>query len=1025
MSVIKNSRGQNRNDITIKRFVANQNIDDNGYKPVEYIGLNGSYLYNGDNLSKWRIDVNSTILMALELAADATGMIFGYSAGLRISMTASAVNWYNGSSLIHTISKPTGVHVFGFIKTSTGVKAFYDGKAVGTEATSVNAGPFVIGGEYNSSSSAASNASSSSSQTYAINVHDITGYLPYVNSGTTTRYIVHWYPTVNSNNPRMYETRCDLAVANSILSPHSGTSGAGSACTYGVQLHDIKTLTGSGYCDLDALIMEDGGVDTAAGWNGIGDASGQADTPSVVTKTSDSSTRNFAFYVGYSGNHIHIPDGYTAESTSRGYALGELIRGRKPKWDIWNDAVKFGFYVDQPIGGVLQMKFNALKIIDVSATSGQAHFSTIDGKAHLEWFDGYNSNSEKSHPAKLEVEDNELRCYIHNGAFSQCLGADTLLGDINGVTDDKCIFMLNETAGGKVTYRPGNLIPWNYTQSELGNYGYYFYGCKIQALQIGDDTEYFSSMQKEDVILCADTLASKGSIYRTGMIDAGFVVGQNKWHLLDILAAAEGNEITMRLKMTLMAQNSDPSSAQFVDCSKLLPTKEVTAKSYFDHYVNDNTTSDYRTIVDTSKVDDIQTYTEGGVTYNVKIGLVAPEPNMGRYLKTRFVETSASGSYGCIYVPFIRCYMDGSGNPVPIMEPNDSSASGYTKYLALVEVYTKEVGLEGTTYQHYICMIKSMNEIKSFYRYSYNGDPNADSPVGDWTSRANMFVGFWGGLPGTWTDANHLEKRHDYANEQSDWVWRKNSGIIYYRATTASYFSNSDECKSLRFITIPWKYLDETVGLPDEATALVHFLPTNTTELFSTLYEGQLQYDTHQKYIMESNFFPAGASSERSRAIWIVSTQMYYDNQYNATGYPIKILFRAYSWYDDGYVLWPNIRKTNKAGTSSHTFFIILYKENGDLDYTGLAGGTADPTKGRVAIATFEIDGSKAAGAVYQDTNEVYSCTLTTNEVLPDDLYFYPWAHETLNSAFQGISIKKNSGSLDAGCLYSIEIEGN
>lgn len=437
---------------------------------------------------------NGVVLIRAKIPTGASGYLMGKRRGdsdsnesnMFIKVENNVVTWnIKGVSYTHALEE--GIHDYGFV----GGYAVYDNKKVlstQTPASGVGYLPaLVIGGCMHYTNSASDGSKTYMSDVYIYRV-DIDCYGTSSPTSTTTPILSRYYPTSAT------QMRDALKLGITPISRAVGTNGSSDITgatdvTYGVQLDDLKYIFGSKYRDLLAIICEDGGVDVR---------SGQDDPDDPYQIVYNTTTHNFAFDL----RHTDYPGGTTTGSESED--RGALKLGRKPLWDIWQDSVAHGFYI-RIVNNALKLVYNIFR---------KANGSITDVK--LEWFDGYDTDPDKTHAPKIVFGSGVTEAYIeyHNGQNFRCSEADLCVpyDSGGGRIDDKCLFYAKNVADLDYHVILGNAIPWNVNQADLGDTtrGVYYYviGGGVALTLFGDTFAITDSIEYDSnnnpVMMCAD-----------------------------------------------------------------------------------------------------------------------------------------------------------------------------------------------------------------------------------------------------------------------------------------------------------------------------------------------------------------------------------------------------------------------------------------------------------------------------------------------------------------------------------------
>lgn len=362
-----------------------------------------------------------------------------------------------------------GWHIIGFLPSGNGVRAVYDAQMFGSELTAQQGKTKVKIGNLSSSISGMRISKVCTSE--------------YLTTSSTMRYTHHYYP-VTYEQPALedeapianltchwYESRVLQGIPTGAV--EEGIA-SGTAAPHGVTIFDLQEATGSQFRDLMAIWTCD---DTPESLDTDADA---ADT---LTKTTGGATetRKFAFSIAdidFDDEDepripIPLPEGWTLADRSSAdrfeyVNMGELICGRQPKWDMWNDSTKrfTSVIADTDNDGISTNLTIRLNIqCDRFTYSG-------NGKVKLEDFIGYSSDRSKSYRPKFELLDGGFTSERHNKVECRC-DETTLIPnyDTSGATvnDQNHIYTYAEKTIGRAKCAIGNLANWDKTLEELSN----------------------------------------------------------------------------------------------------------------------------------------------------------------------------------------------------------------------------------------------------------------------------------------------------------------------------------------------------------------------------------------------------------------------------------------------------------------------------------------------------------------------------------------------------------------------------
>lgn len=596
MSIIKNNKVSYNKDFTIRRLP----------KGVAVTVGNGSYIFKkyvqANNVyfdAPWYLAAGETVYIKAEIEQNAEGYLYGHnksaSSGHSIRKNGSNIEWLNGDAVVASTPWSAGVHIYGFageMSGTIGCKPSYDGEILadtiisgGGKAENARIGGLLEG---TMSSTTDHEYCIHSTGTWAIRIYEVYAY-SYSQYTSQPKYprVYHCYAATSTDGSAIYLV--DTRYALSKASPVNGSAVAGVTRSYsvadfdgegyGIQLSDLREMTGSSYTQLLAILTEDDPLKTLP----------NASDPFVINN------RNFAFKLK------NVPAGATGSLASED---GDLIKGRRPKWYIWNDAIKFGLYVS---GTPKKMRFNIFRDNCGDDISSATHKSRYGSTDLVGVFEGYDTSA--NHEPYINIVDGDLTAHIHNGAFVRCSGLEVLAGKpgyeytkvINGGTqtakdtikDQEAIYMLNTNAGGSIKYCPGNLIPWNYTRTQCEQWlGWLALGCKLKVnLAVGSsEEEYLASEHTVGApYLNADTTDTsiKNQYRSTGFTDS-LDVTKNKWYLLDHFVA---DSLPMKASLTLIGDTGE------IDCGDLLEKKDVSLTAVRDGMIQTGSNK-FRMIVD-------------------------------------------------------------------------------------------------------------------------------------------------------------------------------------------------------------------------------------------------------------------------------------------------------------------------------------------------------------------------------------------------------------------------------------------
>lgn len=304
---------------------------------------------------------------------------------------------------------------------------------------------------------------------------------PGLNNPTYIRDIPHleivrptghdYYPCYNGSTYGVYDK------VNHTFTPKTlyDSTSHGSDQPYGVGIWDLMWATASGYTDLLFLVAADDGTQSYVdaehpAW----DAMTIIETRTPEGGTATQKTISLAFYLSADTplppNKVVVEsiggvDTNVTYSYARGYAPsglnnGELIKGRKPRWNLFADGnpVRTHEYA-YPIG--------------VDTYAYKLRYAIFNGTDDiLKKWHGYNSN--QAHVPFSEFSSDSWPIEFHNGVFVQCQHSAKLVTALS--YDNHCIFLYNETVSNmpELHIGLGNLINWDSTIGNQDKVNFYF-----------------------------------------------------------------------------------------------------------------------------------------------------------------------------------------------------------------------------------------------------------------------------------------------------------------------------------------------------------------------------------------------------------------------------------------------------------------------------------------------------------------------------------------------------------------------
>ena len=612
MAIVKNTQNSDT-ALTLRVFRKNTNILSiipnagqyvSAIYPKYYLQLNNDALgdYSGVGMMPriWGFRAGDGFIIRAEISSDAEGPFWGCmvnGVGLTIGKDGSYIVWYANGDEIAFVPFETGIHDYGFtgfeVSGTKYSQPYYDGDVV-PDSSPYNFNEIfyitLLGGIYVGESVSPVCIHGTN---YGIRIYDA---IADTSEGPWHLYPFNELDTTSGGG--MFETRnsaggdrCKRTTAGSAAGGTSSVSVGefpSDISGIGIQLpEDLRAITGSGYFDLLPLIFEDGGLDTLVGWN-----STLADTnPSKVSETNQPD-EYFAFFIGLSSNqtNIPLPDGCTAtKAGSTSYSIGELIKGRKPKWNIWTDQIRFGKYAVTLGSGAQKVYFNIF----------YDNYGVNQGKFDLSLIEGYNTAT--YHAPKIGMSGT-LNFEYHNGYCCRITESLLLIGGTTA-TDRASVFMFNRESGGLGNVKLGNLPLWNYTEAEQ-NEGAQTGLANLQACGAGlritcqgaSGVEEIALMCKsvkdtgdmdgnDPIPFCTGSSSATKAMFRDNGFDCTSIISDKSIEFMrDLLYAYTTRTVWAELIMTKNTDDTPSENAQ-IDCTNLVPKEESTANGIFDSNV--------------------------------------------------------------------------------------------------------------------------------------------------------------------------------------------------------------------------------------------------------------------------------------------------------------------------------------------------------------------------------------------------------------------------------------------------------
>lgn len=566
MSIIRNDYDVTKGHFSIKCLSALDGSDIYKYVHLENCGFKPDYYSNS----------GFYFMMRCELPESANGYLMGIKGSgssvntFYIKIENKVITWVVGADS-YTHAWEPGVHDIGWADG----KPVYDNALVNVTAVAhsgVHTLKMAICGV---------NDYGTFSYINSINLYrvNITVYSTSSPTEQSQSYLEAYYPTPTLRNAMKYPELL-LNVQHNTGATYDYSASADKV-TYGVQLDDLRFITGSGYADLFALLAED----NTAG------ADPDADGPSVASKTGES--HNFAFYLGDSSDHIPFPDTYAiSKQGATGYEKGELISGRHPKWSIWNDCIRFGKHGVQPtVGGLTYLKFNIFK----------KNTGVNTNRVFLENFENYDTS--KNYTPGFQWSGN-VEMEFHNGMMCKLSPDNLIVGGIYSPYKALLIYSPSFATGGDIgSIRLGNLPLWNYSVAEqdaepaLDMIRSYGGGLIIRAkdyqssqgydiigtIMAFTDEKYTKDGQQWPKPLSSDTVNKS---IKTDEIDgSGYFFDDSSTDYMRILLQTKGQQklkMDLCLMKTVTRNGVNINEGDIIDCSAFIPAKEGLLKAILD-----------------------------------------------------------------------------------------------------------------------------------------------------------------------------------------------------------------------------------------------------------------------------------------------------------------------------------------------------------------------------------------------------------------------------------------------------------
>ena len=963
MPIFKNSLDVYNTAVTIKRTpkdVAVTRYRDNWYFRY-YRQMNNRAIK-----MRWYHGLGESVIIRCEIEANAEGYIYGNTSGANIFVykngSTHKIQWRNGTTVLKEIDCDDKRHEIGFmgvipdLGSFSGRKMypFYDGTTYTNEfSTSVSAALAFVGGAIDGNTNP---PCIHSSGTWAIRIYEVYARSFYYQNMLSLNTF-DMYPastTANADDCMVIDIRDSLDDASTVNGSAAGGTSSSSAVSfpqvgYGVQLHDVKFITDSGYDNIIPMLAEDKGVDTDAGFTEDGTAAGQADYPASLTQSSD--VRKFAFCL----NGMPRPSGWQYNefnpSISGGfnYAVGELHHGRTPKWSIWNDVIDFGFLIN--VDGY--MTFNLRKRMEgTDYDGGPAFCRTKTIGAPLQYFDNYNTDVNCIHAPFIRFDNDVLKVNLHNGAMVRTENEDINGGSVTAATgfgrpahDNEVVFSLNETLGGKVSYRLGNLAPWNRSYSEMSDIGWMPQGVKLSLTLTEQGSDVFVETKEhketsEPYLTSGATTAVKNEYRINGWSEDLVPTSdpERKWRLLDyIMNYTESNPMPLWAKMSMIVGASAINN--LVDCSYLVAPKKCSLYPAFDMKIDgtsgvserdENWNSGSQAWKEAWANADAPNYRailkpEGGLNicnvYGCDFTNSFDNELYSSMMLTRFDYDNGSGGTLAIFttlsMPIIGCTTNSSGAITALDADN-------TDYVGVVELFYYANG----GYNYAATIKRAITKTQLEAPLPEQPDP---SDFKTWYGRFTA---------SRWVGNNPTSPYALWKNGQRQFG--------YYTSTSASAILDTpEECRNIdahnsesghlydkvRFLAVNGFDFNISRGvynyaLPKDATAIFHVYDASTTPIF-VVYDNALWDATHHHVI----FPDCGETISSQRTYEMADSWMQFTPLSGSV--TLELYFRAFTRSGSNYVvadplMVPNVTSSNNSGK----MVIERYNASGTLQST-------------------------------------------------------------------------------------------
>lgn len=405
---------------------------------------------------------------------------------------------------------------------------------------------------------------------------------------------------------------------------------------YGISLNDLSSMIGSGYNDLVAIICDDGGRQRDI--SSPSDFVTEYDEPDALMK-SGASVLNSAFALsdlgtdGTRASAMPKPSDCsfkTFTSLKREYDKGDLILGRRPKWNIWADGINVGKIVEPDGFGRYVLRYNIFKN---PWRSGMAFPTNSDIPGY--WPTGYTAPTgnrandklpdllafqnytNQGHAPRFEI-GGEFASEWHNGVPVRC-DSDTALNCFHQQTLNQIGVLWNvdrifrddpgsHQTSGTARLALGNIVDWWLPCSNSKHYNT-FYGIaasvSITDESSGDSVVISQAWKSGSTALGLETSDADKCLYRDGTDEDGNPVdyplsmtgalASFTWNRLVAASAYPTtgtapftSQIKVKAELTAV-RNPYPSQTvppteddELVYLDRIFPAKEVTLNAQMD-----------------------------------------------------------------------------------------------------------------------------------------------------------------------------------------------------------------------------------------------------------------------------------------------------------------------------------------------------------------------------------------------------------------------------------------------------------